>query len=93
MVSLMSDTTNVTQLEERLFLAYCYLEKDSRNKRLIDKYYYLFNEDYINIMFKEIEVIEKLSYKNKPKLLFRHIKKTLEKASFLFFICYRRGTV
>ena len=54
----MSDTTNVTQLEERLFLAYCYLEKDSRNKRLIDKYYYLFNEDYINIMFKEIEVID-----------------------------------
>ena len=78
----MSVLTNSLLLEERLFLAYCYLEKHVRNKRLIDKYYYLFNEDNINIMFKEIEIIEKLTYKNKPKHLFRHIKKTLRKASF-----------
>ena len=61
-------------------------------QELIDKYYYLFNEDNINIMFKEIETIEKLTYKNKPKQLFRHIKKTLRKSVF-FTIYYRHGTV
>lgn len=82
----MSVSTNLLAIEERLFLAYCYLEKHIRNKQIIDKFYYLFSEDNINIMFKEIEIIEKLSYKNRPKRLFRHIKKTLKKASFLFFI-------
>ena len=56
----MSVSTNLLAIEERLFLAYCYLEKHIRNKHIIDKFYYLFSEDNINIMFKEIEIIEKL---------------------------------
>lgn len=88
----MSDLTNPLSTEERLFLAYCHIEKSTANKKLLNTFYDLFNEDYINIMFKEIDIIELLSYKNKPRLLFRHIKKTLKKASF-FTIYYLHGIV
>ena len=84
----MNDKTDFLTVEERLFLAFCRIEKVAK-KSLLKKYYDFFNEDNIYIMFKEIETVEKLSIKNKPKKLFRHIKKTLKKRPFFYLLSSR----
>lgn len=75
----------ILTVEERLFLAFCHLEKIAK-KSLLDKFYDFYDENNIYIMFNEIEMIEKLTYNNKAKKLFKHIKTTLKKASFFLFI-------
>ena len=81
----MSVKTYMLTVEERLFLAFCHLEKTAK-KSLLNKFYDFYDENNIYIMFKEIETIEKLTYNNKAKKLFKHIKTKLKKASFFLFI-------